>query len=71
MNQGLGFSLTPGVAPIQASLHNTESNVSRGRVRGGREGALAPPDLPKIFYFIFTCVVVKCGDLIEIVINSA
>ena len=28
MNQGLGFSLTPGVAPIQASLHNTESNVS-------------------------------------------
>ena len=30
-------------------------NKSRGGVRGGREGALAPPDLPKLFYFIFMC----------------
>ena len=45
--------------------------IARGGVRGGREGALAPPDLPKFFYFIFMCVVVKGGDLIEIVINSA
>ena len=43
----------------------------RGRVRGGREGALALPDLPKFFLLIFMCVVVKGGDLIEIVINSA
>ena len=47
----------------------------RGGVRGGREGALAPPDLPNfyfiLFYFFFMCVVVKGGDLIEIVINSA
>ena len=46
--------------------HNT-----RGGVRGGREGALAPPDLPKFFFFFIMCVVVKGGDLIEIVINSA
>ena len=49
----------------------------RGGVRGGREGALAPPDLPNfyiyiyIYFFFFMCVVVKGGDLIEIVINSA
>ena len=45
--------------------------TDRGGVRGGREGALAPPDLPKFFYFIFMCLVVKGGYLIEIVINSA
>ena len=50
---------------------------TRGGVRGGREGALAPPDLPNFFFFFyiyiyfFMCVVVKGGDLIEIVINSA
>ena len=49
---------------------------SRGGVRGGREGALAPPDLPNFYiyiyiYIFFMCVVVKGGDLIEIVINSA
>ena len=46
----------------------------RGGVRGGREGALAPPDLPNFLYiyiYFFMCVVVKGGDLIEIVINSA
>ena len=51
-------------------------SLARGRVRGGREGALAPPDLPKIFYFIlffliFMCVAVKGADLIETVISSA
>ena len=44
---------------------------------GGREGALTPPDLPNFLYIyiyiyiFFMCVVVKGGDLIEIVINSA
>ena len=45
----------------------------RGGVRGGREEALAPPDLHKIFFFFFffMCVAVKGEDLIETVISSA
>ena len=52
-------------------LESGNPSVVRGGVRGGREGALAPPDLPIFFFFFFKCVVVKGGDLIEIVINSA
>ena len=56
-----------------ATCYNKHSmnGMYQGRSQGGREGALAPPNLPKFFYFIFMCVVVKGGDLIEIVINSA
>ena len=55
-------------------MDETKEEPSRGGVRGGREGALVPPDLPNLYIYIyiyFMCVVVKGGDLIEIVINSA
>ena len=46
--------------------------IIHGWSQGGREGALTPPSpgpCPKFSFFM--CVVVKCGDLIETVINSA
>ena len=61
------------------ALRTISSSVRepRGGVGGGREGALTPPDLPNFLYIyiyiyiFFMCVVVKGGDLIEIVINNA
>ena len=57
---------------LRVILFLSTINECRGGVRGGREGAFAPPDLPNLYiYIFFMCVVVKGGDLIEIMINSA
>ena len=47
-------------------------HIIHGRSQGGREGALTPPPSPRPCpkFSFFMCVVVKCGDLIETVINS-
>ena len=37
---------------VRRAMKGMKTPVARGGVRGGREGALAPPDLPKIFFFL-------------------
>ena len=64
-------------------LHNLNTHTHPGAESGGVERGHLPPLTCPIFYyyyyyiyiyiyiFFFMCVVVKGGDLIEIVINSA